>query len=78
MKKINNGAEGSDLNILSCALLSYTRVNTMKRIKYVNQGGHLRYSKLCICLNGSESAWRSLHPLLAFANYSWSVGDCKS
>ena len=45
----------------------------MKRRKDANQGGHLRDFKLCICLNGVESARKSLHPHLAFANYSWSV-----
>ena len=52
-KKNNSSVEGSDLNIMSWVLLTFTRVNTMKRRKDVNQGGHLRDFKLCICLNGA-------------------------
>ena len=52
MRINNSGAEDSDMNILSWVSLTYTRVNTMKRRKHVNQGGHLRDFKLRICLNG--------------------------
>ena len=51
-KKSNSGAEGCDMNILSWVLLNYTRANSIKRRKDVNQGGHVRDFKLSICLNG--------------------------
>ena len=66
MKKNNSGTEGNDLNILSWVLLTYTRVNTMKRRKDVNQGVHLRDFKLCICLNGVGVSSEIIAPASCF------------